>query len=117
MLRSIGIATFVSAAFSAFTASAAEHTVLIMGYGYFPATIYVQPGDTIRFVNKNYLVNSATAQDSSWQSGPLSENQEFVLAVTASTKLTFASTYDNRVVAQISFGTPPLNMPAALSQN
>lgn len=38
---------------SATAAIAVEHEVIIEKRGYFPQTVHVQPGDTIRFVNKS----------------------------------------------------------------
>lgn len=45
--------TFTLLALAGQSATAAEHEVLILRYGFYPETTYVQPGNTIKFVNES----------------------------------------------------------------
>lgn len=47
------------------------HEVLIQGFKFHPSTITVAAGDTLRFVNRDPVPHTATARDSTWDSGPI----------------------------------------------
>ncbi len=60
----------------------AEHYVVMLGHGYFPASVHPVIGDTILFVNITDIPMAATAEDGSWSTGLLPENAAFILPVT-----------------------------------
>lgn len=67
----IGLTTAL--ALSATIAAAVEHKVYIEKRGYFPQTVHVQPGDTIRFVNKSgnwARLYSEDSDDNNWGYNP-----------------------------------------------
>ena len=109
MLRNLGAIIAVATAGLAAGAHAEEHTVMLMGNAYFPDVSYVQEGDTIRFVNLTNIVQTATAQDGSWTSGPLGENQAFVLPVVMGVKQVFISDNDPNMLGQFQYGEAPLD--------
>ncbi len=51
MKNLLKIATIAGAMLAGSAAQAVEHEVIILRYGYFPETIYVSTGDTIKFIN------------------------------------------------------------------
>ncbi|SEO18053.1 hypothetical protein SAMN04490248_102139 [Salinihabitans flavidus] len=90
---------------------AAEHQILIMGDGYFPDVAFVDPGDTVQFVNVTDLAGMATATDASWDSGVLEQNESFTLSVTEETHLEFANGADPETATihgALSFEPAPL---------
>ena len=49
------------------------------GFGFVPARVTVAPGDTIVFVNRDALPHTATATDSTWDSGELASGASWSL--------------------------------------
>lgn len=96
MLRTFGLASALVLAGLATPAVAEEHYVLMMGNGYFPTSLHPVPGDTVRFINMSVHPMSATADDGTWDTGVLQQNEEFVLTVTDGMMPTYAnSVLDN----------------------
>ena len=109
MLRKYGAVATLALLGMSQSALAAQHTVLIMGDGYFPETTYAQPGDTVRFVNMTEVTHTAVANDQSWTTGPLGEEQEFILAANAGLKGAFKNADNASFIGAIRFGTAPTN--------
>lgn len=74
-------------------AHAEEHLVVLTGFTYFPAVVYVDPGDTIRFINSSGEDQVVVGKDAGWTIGPLANNEEGTLEVTAETELKFFAAY------------------------
>jgi plastocyanin len=62
--------------------------VKIQDFGFHPASVAVAPGTTVRFVNRDPAGHTATADDASWDTGLLFQNQYADVVFNAS------STYD-----------------------
>lgn len=86
----LGIAT-------AATAQAEEHSVVVTGYSYFPAVVYAQPGDAIRFINESGEQQTVVGKDAGWVVGPLQDLEEGYLTVEQATELAFYSAYQEFV--------------------
>lgn len=97
MLRKIALTSALVLGGLSAPAFAEEHYVLMMGNGYFPNFLYLNTGDTVRFINMTQFPTSATASDGSWDTGVLLQDQEYVLTVTDGMK----QTYGNSVVDNI----------------
>lgn len=54
-------------AFGAQSAAAEEHVVIITGSSFFPQVTYVDPSDTVRFVNESSTTQSINGQDGNWE--------------------------------------------------
>lgn len=78
---------------AAATAQAEEHAVLVTGYSYFPAVVYAQPGDQIRFINGSGEEQTVVGKDAGWTIGPLQHQEEGTLLVQEETELAFYSAY------------------------
>lgn len=78
---------------AAATAQAEEHAVVVTGFSYFPAVVYAQPGDTIRFVNESGEEQTVVGKDAGWVIGPLQNLEEGTLMVDQETELAFYSAY------------------------
>ncbi|KMK68884.1 hypothetical protein [Puniceibacterium sp. IMCC21224] len=94
MLRKTGLYSVLVLASLTAPLHAEEHYVVMLGEGYFPSTVYVLPGDTVRFVNQDPIPMAATATDSTWTTGLLATNGSFVLEVVDGMQ----SAYDNRLL-------------------
>ncbi len=92
MRRTICVAALVGAAGFSTAAVAAEHEVLMLGTGYFPEIIHVQPGDTVRFVNAASIAMAATAKDLSWTTGPVIVDGEAIIPVVEGMTMTYDNT-------------------------
>ncbi|OED42459.1 hypothetical protein AB833_07450 [Chromatiales bacterium (ex Bugula neritina AB1)] len=62
--------------------AADEHIVEITGFKFVPATITVKAGDTITWLNKDIAPHTATADDSSFDTGLLKQNESGSITVT-----------------------------------
>ena len=58
-------------------AGPAPATVHIRNYAFVPVTLTVKAGTTVRFVNDDSDVHTATADDQSWDSGGLDTGNDF----------------------------------------
>lgn len=67
-------------------AGPARHTIEIKDFRFEPADLAAAPGDTITWINKDFIPHTATEQESEWDSGQLGENDSWSLVVTASYK-------------------------------
>lgn len=82
---------------AAAAAQAEEHSVVVTGFSYFPAVVYAQPGDTIRFVNESGEEQTVVGKDAGWTVGPLQDLEEGLLTVDQETELAFYSAYEEFV--------------------
>ena len=107
---------FASAFFAAIASSPAlseQHMVIVTGFSFFPETVYVQPGDTVLFINKSGEIQTVTARDGSWRVGPIANEDEAVLTINTDTVLDYrghstSQTEADPIGASLSFETPPL---------
>lgn len=53
------------------------HTVEIRGMAFRPAELRVRAGDTIVWVNRDFVPHTATATDSAWTSPPLGQGEQW----------------------------------------
>lgn len=56
---------------------AKTHKVDISMFKFMPETINIRVGDSIVFVNKDFVPHTATSQDASWDSGEISGGSEW----------------------------------------
>ena len=75
---------------------------------FYPEVTYVEPGDTVTFLNNTDLPEEATSGLETWKSGELAVNESYLLTVTADTKLTFSYASDPEKAGALSFDLPPL---------
>lgn len=62
-------------------ASAEEFRVLMMDYAFFPETSYVQPGDTITFVNMSGITRVIKSKNGAWETAELIDGAEATVTV------------------------------------
>jgi plastocyanin len=63
------------------TVGAATHTITMEAVAFAPALLTVQPGDTVRWLNKDPFPHTATAVEHSFDSGEIAPNKEWKLKV------------------------------------
>lgn len=115
MKRAFSIMATVAALSVASAAAAKEHTVLVLPDAYFPQITYLNPGDTVRFINMSGGEHNIIAKDSAWELGPIPDQGEATVNVSPLKEKTF---YDKDAVndsgeyivqGEMSFDTAPLN--------
>lgn len=89
MKRAISILATAATLLSATTATADEHTILILPDAYFPQITYLDEGDTVRFVNVSGLAHSLISKNDSWEAGPIPNEGELTMIITNSVQKTF----------------------------
>ncbi|WP_299691614.1 hypothetical protein [uncultured Tateyamaria sp.] len=115
MKRAIFTGTVVTALIFATTAMAAEHNILILPDTYFPETTYLNPGDTVKFINISGDEHTIIAANEAWTIGPLDAEEEYSMVVDSEIERTFHNanainsdgTY--AVTGDISFDASPVN--------
>lgn len=60
------------------------HSIEIEDFAFMPATLEVSRGDSIRWINKDFVSHTATDTSNQWDSEQLSEGQFWVMAVDSS---------------------------------
>jgi plastocyanin len=60
----------------------ANHTVEIQNFVFSPKTLSVKAGDRITWINKDIVPHTATAADTSWDTGNLKLNESGTVTVT-----------------------------------
>ncbi|WP_415921623.1 hypothetical protein [Tateyamaria sp. SN6-1] len=115
MLRATFIGTAMAVISLATAANAAEHQILILPDTYFPETTYLDPGDTIRFINVSGDEHTIIAANEAWTIGPLNAEEEFTMVVDSEIERTFHnanainSDGSYAVTGDISFDPSPIN--------
>jgi len=115
MKRAISILATTATLTIGTAATAAEHLILILPDAYFPAMTYMDPGDTVRFVNASGSAHHMMADDSSWEIGPLEPDAEHTMVIDASVHKSFVDVNvtdaegNYTVVGEVSFAAAPLD--------
>ncbi len=119
MMRAIFLGTALSVLTSVLTVATAgtnaEHTILVLPDTYFPETTYLNPGDTVRFINVSGDEHTIVAANEEWTIGPLQIEEEYTMVVDSEIERTFHNanainsdgTY--AVTGDISFEESPVN--------
>lgn len=111
---------------TATTVSAAVHDVAITNFVFSPATLNVQPGDSVRWTNFDAAPHTATAVGGGFDSGNLNTGQSYTHAFTAEESLPYVCLYHSNMTAVITVGAgggggdsnwTELNSPTALPLN
>lgn len=102
--------TFVTGATSA---SAEIHEVMILDAAFFPAMLFVEPGDELRFVNDADAARTITGPEDTWTSDAIPVGGSFSYMISESSPPNFQSwTGGSESVSyegMISFDAPPLS--------
>ena len=87
-------------------AMAKEHQVIITGLGFFPATTYVQAGDTVQFINAAENSHHLVGEGSSWEL-VINPAKLGVLTITGNEQASYHSTSTSMDPGFLSFSAPP----------
>lgn len=81
-VRAAVVALAVAGAAACGTGSPSRvHEVEIQAARFLPPTVAVAEGDTVRWVNRDLVPHTVTAEDGGWGSGALAPGEAFVLVV------------------------------------
>jgi len=83
---SIATALFLGAVAPSFlvadsTSNPIEHVIEIKGFKFVPAVLTIKSGDTITWINKDIVPHTATADDSTFDTGELKQNESISITV------------------------------------
>lgn len=82
-------------------AESERHEVAIRGFQFEPRILKVRVGDRIRVTNHDLAPHTATAQDGSWDTGTLDQDQSTELSVTAEWTGDYFCAYHPSMTAQL----------------
>lgn len=69
-------------------AAGQTHIIEIHDLSFYPAQIKVKPGDTVRWVNKDFVPHTATVNNKNWDSKLISVNHQWEIVI-------YEDTYEN----------------------
>ena len=81
----------------------AEHTVEITGFKFIPESLTVKAGDSITWINRDIAPHTATANDESFDTGELKQNESAKISVTADQTIGYFCRYHPAMKAEIAF--------------
>ena len=58
-----------------------EHTIIILDTTYFPQTVAVDSGDTVRFINKSGQAHTVFNADGRWATKSIQDDQELLVQI------------------------------------
>lgn len=96
-ILSIGLATAVHAGEST------EHVVEIVGFKFIPKSLAVKAGDTITWINKDIAPHTATADDSSFDTGELKQNESGSITVSSDQTISYFCRFHPTMKAKLMF--------------
>ncbi len=91
-------------AFNAAPAGAATQNVQITDTGFGPTTLEVEPGDTVIWTNDGTTTHDVSADDGTFQSGPLSPGQTFPFTFQTQGTYVYRSTTDSNLTGSVTVG-------------
>lgn len=100
-ILSFGIATAVYAGSS--YSDATEHVVEITGFKFIPESLTVKAGDTITWINKDIAPHTASADDNSFDTGELKQNESGSITVSSDQTLTYFCKFHPTMKAKLMF--------------
>lgn len=98
---SIGIATADHAGDT--DSNAKEHIVEITGFNFIPESLTVKAGDTITWINKDIAPHTASADDKSFDTGELKQNESASITVSSDQTITYFCKFHPSMKAKLMF--------------
>ena len=83
------------------TGNGTIHTVEIRNLEFFPSELAVSPGDTVRWVNRDFVPHTATASDNSWDTGKLDKDESAEIVFDSSMTLRYYCIFHPMMKASI----------------
>jgi plastocyanin len=85
------------------TAEPTEHVVEITGFKFIPESLSVKAGDTIKWINKDIAPHTATADDMSFDTGPLKQNESKSVTVSSDQTISYSCRFHPSMKAKLMF--------------
>ena len=96
-----GIATAAHAGNS--NVDSTEHVVEITGFKFVPESLTVKAGDTITWINKDIAPHTASADDKSFDTGELKQNESGSITISSDQTITYFCKYHPSMKAKLMF--------------
>ncbi len=81
--------------------SGETHTIEISGLKFTPENVDAKPGDTITWINRDFVPHTATSKDGSWDTGVLMKDESKSIVVTQQMTSDYFCTYHPGMTATI----------------
>ncbi len=78
-----------------------DHQVEIKGFAFVPERLDVKVGDTVTFTNLDIVPHTATANDKSWDTGNLDQNESATITITADMMADYFCLFHPNMVAAL----------------
>jgi plastocyanin len=85
------------------TAEPTEHVVEITGFKFVPESLSVKAGDTIKWINKDTTPHTATADDMSFDTGLLKQNESKSVTVSSEQTISYSCRFHPSMKAKLMF--------------
>ena len=85
---------------------AKEHEVIITGFGFFPQTTYIQPGDTVKFLNNAEYSHRLIGEEDRWEVN-VNPSERKSLTISSNFKSRYNSTSGSLEDGILSLSPPP----------
>ena len=82
-----------------------SHVIEIRDMAFHPTDLVVQAGDTLEWINHDFVPHTATAPDSSWTSPPLAQGERWRLVVPPSAS-TYLCAFHPTMTARVTLNPP-----------
>jgi len=80
-----------------------EHVVEITGFKFIPETLSVKTGDTVTWINKDIAPHTASADNQSFDTGELKQNESGSITVSSDQTISYFCKYHPSMKAELSF--------------
>lgn len=80
---------------------ATEHIVEITDFAFVPAKLEVESGDTVTWINRDIAPHTATADDGSWDTGLISQNERGSVVVSSGMLMDYYCEYHPMMKAKL----------------
>ncbi|MGZ8763448.1 MAG: cupredoxin domain-containing protein [Acidimicrobiia bacterium] len=109
------VLTFGALMLAAGPAGAATKTVSITDSSFDPPTLEVEPGDTVIWTNDGTATHDVSADDGTFQSGPLAPGQTFPFTFQTQGTYVYRSTTDSNLTGSITVGGAAIGSAQSVS--
>ncbi len=89
------------------TSSPQRHVVEIRDFAFHPAHIIVDPGDTVVWINKDFVPHFVSLVDGKWQSNALEENQSWKFVVEKAGFFNYVCVFHPEMTGKVISGDQP----------
>ena len=77
------------------------HRVIIADFKFDPEVLWVEPGDSVEWVNKDIAPHTATARDADWDTGELNKGGRRIVAFPEAGRFAYFCAYHPQMTGEV----------------